>query len=83
MTGRDRPDVGDQEKAIGYYLFRWNGNDASPVREEATAKDPKAKKSWHEMMAKIMPPVLYWERERWNVKLAPSYHSEPAGEDEE
>jgi hypothetical protein len=84
VTGRgEQQDVGDQEKAVGYHFFRWNGNDASPEREDATTRDPKAKGSWDKTLAKTMPPDSFWEQERWDVKLAPCYRVEPASEDEE
>lgn len=85
VTGgaEQQQDVGGQEKAVGYHFFRWNGNDASPEREDATARDPKAKESWDKTLAKTMPPVSFWEQERWVVELAPCYRVEPACEKEE
>ena len=82
-VGGEQQDVGEQENAVGYHFFRWNGNDAAPEWEDATTKDPKAKESWDETLAKTMPPVSFWEQERWDVELAPCYHVEPAEEDEE
>ena len=82
-SGMREQDVDHQEKAVGYHFFRWNGNDASPEWEDATAKDPKTKDSWDKTLAKSMPLVSFWEQERWNVELAPCYHVETAGEEDE
>jgi len=81
--GSEQQYVGDQEKAVGYHFFRWNGNDASLEQEDATARDLKAKESWDKALAKTMPLVSFWEQERWGVELAPCYRVEPACKDKE
>jgi hypothetical protein len=81
--GGEKKDLGDQETAIGYHFSRWNGNDACPEREDATANDPRAKETWDKTLAKTMPPVSFWMQERWDVELAPCCHVEPVWADEE
>ncbi|KAI1470385.1 uncharacterized protein F4812DRAFT_417327, partial [Daldinia caldariorum] len=61
---------------------RWNGyHGATPELEEFLAKSPRARQSWAETVAKVMPPVTAWDQERWDVRLMPDYIS--LGEDEE
>lgn len=60
-----------QGQAACYLFFRWNGNGASPAREEASAKDPAARESWARAVAKAMPPVGSWDQERWDIEVAP------------
>ena len=38
--GGEEQDMGDQEKAVGYYFFRWNGNDASPRARRCHGQGP-------------------------------------------
>lgn len=63
-------------EALCYLFFRWNGYHGTPEREEAAAQDAKARKSWADAVAKVMPPVVAWEQERWHIKTAPCYSEE-------
>ncbi|KAI1807188.1 hypothetical protein F4811DRAFT_550143 [Daldinia bambusicola] len=63
---------------------RWNGcHGATPELEEALAKSPQARESWAETIAKVMPPVMAWDQERWDIRLAPHYISPEEEEDKE
>lgn len=58
-------------QAMCYLLFRWNGNGATPEREEASVNEPGAHEWWAKAVAKAMPPVEAWEQERWDIEVAP------------
>ncbi|KAM0264978.1 hypothetical protein ACHAQJ_000494 [Trichoderma viride] len=63
---------------------RWNGyNGATPEREEAQAKDPKAKESWAQVVANAMPPAVAWEQERWHLQDPPAKEEDEEEEMEE
>ena len=49
------------------------GSGASPELEEAAAANPETRESWHEAVAKVMPPVTAWVQERWHVTPLPRY----------
>ncbi|KFZ09742.1 hypothetical protein V501_05498 [Pseudogymnoascus sp. VKM F-4519 (FW-2642)] len=62
---------------------QWNGySGATPEREEATANNPLTRESWAQMFAKVMPPVMAWAKERWDIQLLPEKEEEE-GEYEE
>ncbi|KAI2471679.1 hypothetical protein F4781DRAFT_90218 [Annulohypoxylon bovei var. microspora] len=61
-------------RAVLCEFRRWNGyGGATPEREEAAAKSPRARESWARTVGKVMPPVTAWEQERWDVQLAPCF----------
>ena len=63
MTGGGKQqDAGDQEKAVGYHFFRWNGNDASPVQEDATAKDPRRRNRGTRCWQRLCPRLAFGSR---------------------
>lgn len=67
-------------QAVCYQFFRWNGNGASPEREEASARDPGAHELWAKTVAKAMPPVEAWKQERWDIEVAPCCLDSETGE---
>ncbi|KFY36992.1 hypothetical protein V494_04905 [Pseudogymnoascus sp. VKM F-4513 (FW-928)] len=51
---------------------QWNGHsNATLEREEATANNPLTRESWNQMLATLMPPVIDWAKERWDIQLLP------------
>ncbi|KFX91065.1 hypothetical protein V490_06098 [Pseudogymnoascus sp. VKM F-3557] len=63
---------------------QWNGySGATLEREEATANSPLTRESWAQMLAKMMPPITAWEKERWDIQLVPKKEEEEEGEDKD
>lgn len=63
-----------QEVICKFHLWspKWG---ASPELEEASVTDPQARESWKEEVAKVMPPVMAWVQERWDIRKLPCFDS--------
>ncbi|KAI0443420.1 hypothetical protein F4803DRAFT_574490 [Xylaria telfairii] len=48
--------------------------DVTPEHEESSARDPLARESWAQALAKVMPPVTAWKRERWAIWGVPRFY---------
>ncbi|KAH8585527.1 hypothetical protein B0O99DRAFT_154077 [Bisporella sp. PMI_857] len=47
---------------------------ATSEQEEALAADPRARESWNQAIAQVMPPATAWERERWDISEIPRFY---------
>lgn len=70
---QETPAMNAPRQALFYLFYRWNGNRGTPEREEASARNSEAQKSWAAAVAKVTPPVIAWEQQRWQIKTAPCY----------
>ncbi|KAI1741117.1 hypothetical protein F4680DRAFT_417269 [Xylaria scruposa] len=68
---------GDSGRTIICEFRTWKGNyDATPELEELSAKDPLARESWAQAVARVMPPVTAWVQERWDLRVYKLYSPE-------
>ncbi|KAK3900068.1 hypothetical protein C8A05DRAFT_46018 [Staphylotrichum tortipilum] len=65
----------DSDHGRGRTLFchflLWSNLGASPEHEAAAAEDPRARESWDEAIAEVMPPATAWQQERWDIRKVP------------
>lgn len=74
---------GNNGRTILCEFRHWTGvYGVTPELEEVSAKDPLARESWVQAVAKVMPPVTAWEQERWDIRVVPSFESPEEDEDE-
>ncbi|KAI3317680.1 hypothetical protein HD806DRAFT_514354 [Xylariaceae sp. AK1471] len=66
----EKQDVGESAPTLLCEFRTWNGNfDATPELEETSAKDPLARESWEKAVEWVIPPMVAWVQERWDLRV--------------
>lgn len=66
--------MGEEGRTVICEFRLWpKENGFTPELEDAAAKDPVARASWDQAVAKVMPPVMAWKQERWDVRTVPGF----------
>lgn len=61
-------------RAIFCHIFRWTECYDEPHEIEAMAtEDAKAKETWEQAAARLMPPATAWVQERWDIRDVPLF----------
>ena len=64
-----------QTRTIFAHFQIWSSKYGVTVeQEEAFAVDPRARESWNQDIAQVMPPATAWEQERWDISEMPRFY---------
>ena len=75
--------VTSSRSVVWYHFFRWNDSDRFTAEREVVAAGERAThESWAARVARIMPPVVSWTQERWDIRFAPCDVPEADSEEE-
>ncbi|WYZ39454.1 hypothetical protein EsH8_III_001368 [Colletotrichum jinshuiense] len=65
----DQTQENNEGRTLFFHFHLWpNRLGVTPEHEEASAADSQARESWNEAIAKVMPPAVAWEQERWDIR---------------
>ncbi|KAK8051639.1 hypothetical protein PG993_003024 [Apiospora rasikravindrae] len=64
----------NQARTLFCHAFPWQPSyGGTPEQEAVSAADPLARESWHQHIARVMPPATAWVQERWDIQEIPRF----------
>lgn len=72
-----QPTLHENEHGRGIFchVFLWSQGFSEPHKQEQeSVADPRAKQSWEDLAAKLMPPVTTCVQERWDIRQVPRFY---------